>query len=164
MKKAIKWLDNYLEVSLGVALLSLMTVIIFIQVIARYLLHNSLSWSEELARYLFIWIIYLGISYGCKMMKHIKIDACMALFPKKMRPYVELIGIFIFFAFAVYVAVTGFNLTMKQIPLNRKSPAMSLPMQYVYAAPAVGMFLSAIRLAQALFAHVRTLKKAGQQM
>ena len=158
MKKAIKWLDDYLEVSLGVVLMSLMTLIIFIQVIARYVLRSSLSWSEELARYLFIWIIYLGISYGCKLMKHIKIDACMSLFPKKARPYVELIGILIFLAFAVYVAVTGFNLTMKQIPLNRKSPAMGLPMQYVYAAPAAGMALSAIRLVQAVFGQIKKIR------
>lgn len=157
MKKAIKWLDDYLEVSIGVVLMSLMTIIIFIQVIARYVLHNSLSWSEELARYLFIWIIYLGISYGCKVMKHIKIDACMALFPRKARPYVELIGILIFLAFAVYIAVTGFDLTMKQIPLNRNSPAMGLPMQYVYAAPAVGMALSAVRLAQAVSAQIKKI-------
>lgn len=41
MKKAIKWLDDYLEVSLGVVLMSLMTLIIFIQVIARYVLRSS---------------------------------------------------------------------------------------------------------------------------
>lgn len=158
MKKAIKWLDDYLEVSIGVAMMSFMTVIIFIQVIARYLLRNSLSWSEELARYLFIWIIYLGISYGCKLMKHIKIDACMALFPRKFRPYVELVGILIFLAFALYVAVTGFDLTMKQIPLGRRSPAMGLPMQYVYAAPAVGMALSSIRLVQAVMIQVKKLR------
>ena len=40
MRKAIKWLDDYLEVSIGVVLMSLMTIIIFIQVIARYVLHN----------------------------------------------------------------------------------------------------------------------------
>lgn len=158
MRKVIKWLDEYLEVSLGVLLMSLMTIIIFVQVIARYVLRNSLSWSEELARYLFIWIIYLGISYGCKLMKHIKIDACMSLFPKKARKYIELTGILIFLLFAIYVAVTGFDLTMKQIPLNRKSPAMGLPMQYIYAAPAAGMALSAVRLIQAMVNQVKNIR------
>ena len=70
----------------------------------------------------------------------------------------ELAGILIFLAFAVYVAVTGFDLTMKQIPLNRKSPAMGLPMQYVYAAPAAGMALSAIRLVQAVIGQVKKIR------
>ena len=93
MKKLIHWLDEYLEISLCVALMSVMTVVIFVQVVMRYVFHNSLTWSEEFARYCFIWLIYLGISYGCKIMKHIKIDAALKLFPEKMRPYVVNSGI-----------------------------------------------------------------------
>ena len=92
MKKLIHWLDEYLEISLCVALMSVMTVVIFVQVVMRYVFHNSLTWSEEFARYCFIWLIYLGISYGCKIMKHIKIDAALKLFPEKMRPYVVIFG------------------------------------------------------------------------
>lgn len=62
MKKLIHWLDEYLEISLCVALMSVMTVVIFVQVVMRYVFHNSLTWSEEFARYCFIWLIYLGIS------------------------------------------------------------------------------------------------------
>lgn len=48
MKKALKWLNEYLEITLCVILMSAMTLIIFIQVIMRYIFSNSLSWSEEL--------------------------------------------------------------------------------------------------------------------
>ena len=51
----LKWLDENLEEFLMVALLIAMTVIMGIQVFARYALGASLSWSEELTRYLFIW-------------------------------------------------------------------------------------------------------------
>ena len=54
----LKKIDEHLEDILLVTLLSLMSLIIFVQVIMRYLMRNSLSWSEELARYLFIWSIY----------------------------------------------------------------------------------------------------------
>lgn len=54
MKKLIHWLDEYLEISLCVALMSVMTVVIFVQVVMRYVFHNSLTWSEEFARYCFI--------------------------------------------------------------------------------------------------------------
>ena len=77
--KVLKWLDANLEKYLCVVLMSVMTLIIFIQVVARYVFQNSLSWSEELARYIFIWLVYLGISYGCQMRKHIKIDAALQL-------------------------------------------------------------------------------------
>ena len=53
----LKWLDENLEEFLMVALLIAMTVIMGIQVFARYALGASLSWSEELTRYLFIWSV-----------------------------------------------------------------------------------------------------------
>lgn len=158
MKKVLKWLDDYLEISICVVLMSLMTLLIFIQVIMRYVFSASLSWSEELARYLFIWLIYLGISYGCKIMKHIKIDAALMLFPKKIRPVIMIVGDVIFFAFAIYITVTGFQLCGMQIQLTKTSPAMQLPLQYVYAAPMVGMALSAIREVQTILYRVKMLK------
>ena len=55
MKKALQWLDENLEEVLLVIALAAMAVIMGIQVIARYIFGASLSWSEELTRYIFIW-------------------------------------------------------------------------------------------------------------
>ena len=52
--RVIKWLDNYLEEALLVIMLLFMMVIMGIQVTARYVFSYSLSWSEEITRYLFI--------------------------------------------------------------------------------------------------------------
>ena len=56
----LKWLDENLEEFLMVALLIAMTVIMGIQVFARYALGASLSWSEELTRYLFILLVFMN--------------------------------------------------------------------------------------------------------
>ena len=40
----------------------------------RYFFGNAIKWSEELARYIFLWQIWLGASYGVKKSKHIRID------------------------------------------------------------------------------------------
>ena len=110
MKKILKFLNDYLEETICIILMSVMTIIIFIQVIMRYVMHNSLSWSEELARYCFIWLIYIGVAYGCKLMKHIKIDAALKLFPEKVRPYITIVGELLVLAFAAYIVVTGVEL------------------------------------------------------
>lgn len=161
MKRIIHWLDEYLEISICVALMSIMTILIFVQVIMRKVFSNSLSWSEELARYIFIWLIYLGISYGSKIMKHLKIDAGLSLFPQKVRPYIVIVGDILFLVFAIYVMITGWNLCLMQIKLGKTSPALKLPLQYVYAAPMVGFGLAAIRQVQTIIYRSKNLKQGG---
>jgi len=155
----LKWLDESLEKTICIILISAMTLLVFIQVIMRYIFQNSLSWSEELARYLFIWLIYIGISYGCKIMKHIKIDAGLKLFPVKARPYVVLLGDILVLGFAVYVVITGYQLVMLQVQMNKVSPALQLPLQYVNAAPMAGFALAAVRQVQAIVYRLNKLKK-----
>ena len=83
MKKLLHGIDEYLEEVLLVILLACMAVIMGIQVFCRYVLSMSLSWSEELTRYLFIWAGFLSISYCTKRCISIKIEQFVALFPKR---------------------------------------------------------------------------------
>lgn len=157
--KVLKWLDANLEKYCCVVLMSVMTLIIFIQVVARYVFQNSLSWSEELARYIFIWLVYLGISYGCQMRKHIKIDAALGLFPKNLRKYIVIVGDLFFLAFAVYVAYTGFGYSIKQ---TRVSSAMGIPFKYVYISTFVGFSLAVIRQIQTIIYRIRCIKNGEE--
>ena len=131
--KVLKFLDENLEKMLCVIFLALMSIIIVLQVFFRYVLNNSLSWSEELARYLFIWMIYVGISYGVKMHKHICVDAVYTFMPKSIKRGYAIVAV-------------GMQISSGQV-----SPAMGLPMQYVYAAPVVGMVLTVVRLVQKIY-------------
>ena len=74
MKKVIHWLDEYFEEFLMVLFLAAMTIIMGIQVFSRYILGISLSWSEEITRYLFIWSAFLSVSLCTKKCISIKID------------------------------------------------------------------------------------------
>ena len=68
MKKILHWLDENLEEFLLVFFLIAMTLIMGIQVFCRYVLGQSLSWSEEITRYLFIWSGFLSVSYCSEKM------------------------------------------------------------------------------------------------
>ena len=63
MKKVFVWLNDSLAEFLMVASLILMTLIMGIQVFSRYVLGASLSWSEELTRYIFVWAGFLSVSF-----------------------------------------------------------------------------------------------------
>lgn len=160
--KILSWLDEKFEISIAVFLMSLMTILIFVQVVMRKVFSNSLSWSEELARYLFIWLIYLGISYGAKIRKHIKIDAGLKLFPKKMRPYIVIVGDIFFFLFAIYIIYTGYKYVSMQAAYNKMSPALGIPYKFVYAAPMVGFLLTSIRQIQTIVYRVKSFKSGEE--
>lgn len=162
MKKVLKWLDDNIEVVLCVILMSAMTLIIFVQVVFRYVFNNSLSWSEELARYVFIWLIYIGISYGCKLRKHIKIDAALYLFPKKARPLVVMLGDVLFIGFAVYITITGFGYAMDQRVYHMHSAALKIPFEYIYMSTVVGFGLATFREIQTIIYRIKCLKNGEE--
>ncbi len=159
MKNILNWLDNNLEEYLCVLLMSVSTIIIFIQVIMRYIFHSSLTWSEEFARYCFIWLIFIANSYACKRRAHIKIEAALKLFPQKVRPYVVIIGELFTIILAVYIFKTGISLVQFQITYNKISPALGVPMWAVYMALVVGFGLMLIREIQTVWLRIRELGK-----
>lgn len=61
--KTIKWLDRNFEILLMVCALLVIVFVMGAQVVARKLLGASIEWSEELGRYLFVWMGFLSISY-----------------------------------------------------------------------------------------------------
>ena len=153
--KALRFLDENIEKMLCVIALALMSAVIVAQVFCRYVLNSSLSWSEELARYLFIWMIYIGISYGVKLDKHICVDAVYTFAPKGIKRYYAIVGYLLFLLFAVAMVCYGGLVVGMQISSGQVSPAMGVPMQYVYAAPVVGFVLTAIRLVQKVIEAIR---------
>ncbi len=157
--KLLKLLDEYLEMSICVVLISAISIILGLQVFMRYVMQNSLSWSEELSRYLFVWLIYIGISYGAKIMRHIKIDASLYMFPKKWRSYVVIVGDFLFFVFCLIVVTYSVFLVQRQIMLSQTSPAIGMPMWILYAAPGVGFTLTALRQIQTIIYRFNLIKK-----
>ena len=82
MKKTLHWLDENLEEFLLVVMLAAMTLIMGIQIFSRYALGQSLSWSEEVTRFLFIWSGFLSVSYCSKKCLSIKIEQFVAAFPR----------------------------------------------------------------------------------
>lgn len=154
----MKYLNDHLEEFFIIPLMFLMSILIFVQVVMRYAFDNSLVWSEELARYMFVWLVYFAVSYTARREKHIRIDAAINLYPKKLRPYVELFSEIIVLAFSVFIAVTAITVYQKITWSGQMSPAMRIPMQFVYAAPLVGFFLTAIRQLQCICRRIKAIK------
>ena len=148
--QAIQWLDANLETVMVVILLLGMSFLVGIQVIMRYVFHNSLAWSEELARYMFIWMVYVGISYGVKRNKHISIDVVHNLLPARAAALLSIVADLIFLGFAVLVVMHGSEIVSRVLLSTQNSPALEIPMWMVYSAVPLGFGIVCLRLVQSL--------------
>ncbi|MDC3412191.1 TRAP transporter small permease [Aquibacillus sp. 3ASR75-11] len=153
--KIIKWLDQHLEEALLVLFSTIMVTVIFLQVVMRTL-DNSLSWSEELARYSFIWLVYIGISYGVKKQRHIKVDVALLLLKEKGRILLTIVANLLFIGFSIFVIYYGYSIATQLLSFGQKSPALQIPMGLVYMATPIGMGLTVIRLVQNLILLIKS--------
>ena len=101
-----KFIDNF-EEYFCVWSLAFMTILVFIQVVMRYVFRNSLSWSEELARYIFLWLSWIGASYAVKERSHFRVEMFADIFKGKARKIFELFVLLTWFAFCVFLAYQG---------------------------------------------------------
>lgn len=148
MKKLLHGLDEYLEEVLLVILLAGMAVIMGIQVFCRYVLSMSLSWSEELTRYLFIWAGFLSISYCTKRCISIKIEQFVALFPKRGKALFKVINHTVELVLFFYLLPFSWRYLYSAIATGQTSPALGIPMYLVQSAPLAGLLLAAVRILQ----------------
>lgn len=90
--KVLKWLDNNLEQAILLILLCGMTIVMGGQIIARYAFSASLSWSEEITRYMFIISGFISASYCIKHGLSVKIDQLVGMLPGKGVHYMRLVS------------------------------------------------------------------------
>jgi TRAP-type C4-dicarboxylate transport system permease small subunit len=126
--------------------LAFMTLLVFVQVVMRYVFQNSLSWSEELARYIFLWLSWIGASYAVKERSHFRVEMFANKLTGASRKYFELFVLLAWFGFCVFLAYQGSTVTRHLLTRGQLSAAMEIPMAYAYASVPVGSALMALRL------------------
>lgn len=139
LKKIIAVLD-WMQILLFGGLVSLS----FVSVFSRYVLNFSLTWAEELTRYMFVWLVYLGASLCIRRRKHIVMDIVIASMKPGMKRIFSVINNIIMLAFVLVLAQQGFR--MMPILSTQASTALQLPMSFVYAAVPVSAILMALYL------------------
>lgn len=154
----IKWLDENFEEFILMVLLVLMTTVMGIQVVMRYIFNASLSWSEEITRYFFIWSSFISISYCIKRGTSIKIDQFIVLTPKPVQKIIRLIGKVILIFFFAFLFRYSINVVQAAMASGQKSPALGIPMYFIQSATVVGFFLSVVRLLQSFYESVKPPK------
>lgn len=151
MKESPKSMIPSVEMVIASVSLVMMTGITAVQVFNRYVLQNSLDWSEELARYLFIWAVYIGCSYATQMDRHLEVTVLRTVFNGKFaRPITILASIFTL-AFCIFATVLGVKFIIFLASTGQKTPALEINAYWVYLCMPVGLGFMGLRTLERLW-------------
>jgi len=126
-------------------------IITFTNVITRYVFHIGVGWSEELVRFIMIWITFIGMGIAIRTNEHVSIDFFYNLLDVKKRKYASHISYFIATFFCAFLFVSGFILTMKVFRLGQISAGLQIRMGFIYLILPISTFISMIRYAVLVF-------------
>jgi len=141
-------------------LMSLLVVIVFANVIARYYLSASLAWSEEVARFMLIWLVFLGAVLAYVNDEHLGLDIVVRLFPRRIRYGLAVVADLLVML-AIYLLIHGGAVLMRD-SWEWGSPATDTPYGYVYTVvPACGILLFLQTIGK-MFGHIQAMLRTEE--
>lgn len=138
----MRWL-KYFEEGAITFLMAAMTLLTFMQVIARYVFNYSFVWVLEATGIMFAWLIFVGMSYGVRVGAHIGVDAAVKLLGAAAARVVGAIAALLCIAYALIVAYGSYQyvykiytvgILMQDIPIQTWIPRVILPIGFLLLA------------------------------
>lgn len=121
-----------------------MVIVVFLQVIFRFVLDQPLAWTEELSRYLLVWITFLGAGYAMSVKAHPSVE----LLYEKANSYVKKFMMVLSTAVTVFFfwQITTNSLEFIGRSMMQTSPALQIPMGYIYFVIPIASLLFILNL------------------
>ena len=130
-QKSLRLLNKSTE-AFTMSLMFAMVLLVFFQVISRALFDSSFSWTTELARYMMIWVVFLGGGIAFQHAAHISIEALAEKLSNVWKKVVQAFVAIACIAFFIILIVTGIEFSSAS--MTQTSPALQIPMGLVYLA------------------------------
>lgn len=139
-----RFIDRLENVAM-VAFMAIATSVTTFQVVYRYGFNNSLSWAEEVVIYSIVCMSFVGASMGVRHGVHISVDVLNAFVPPAFNRWLHIMAAVLGIAFAIALAYFGFRLFGSTLKRNMLSPALRIPMAWVYLPIGLSGVLLVIR-------------------
>jgi TRAP-type C4-dicarboxylate transport system permease small subunit len=121
-------------------LLLLMMVALCADVFPRYVIGSTFTWYDEIARLLFVWIVFLGAAVGVRRTAHFRLHLLVDRFPPGLRRAADVFGVLVLMGFGLVLIQQGWKLV--ELGQFQRTPVMGLSKQYVYlSVPAGGALI-----------------------
>jgi TRAP-type C4-dicarboxylate transport system permease small subunit len=158
--KIFNKLQQWINVFTGL-MLAFICVLVFVQVIMRYCFGRSLAWSEELARYLFIWVIYFGLNLAIRDEMETKVEIIDQFAGEKGRIVLAILRYLI--TLVVLAACFVSSLQLVKVGMKTLTSTLRIPAWIPYITFVVGFPMSFIEVCRRIYIYVGTLKAPAEK-
>lgn len=158
--KVYRHLDKYAEIYLSAILLLFFSALTIIQVVMRYFFNESLTWSEELARYAFVWFVYTSATYAVRYQRHVKFSFLVNIFDRissVLSKGLQIVALLFWISFLIFLDYFSVKLVINQYHTGQLSPANQIPIYLVYIGLPLGAFLMTFRVVQHIVRETKEL-------
>lgn len=149
MAKLLKVLNGALTAIISVFIIA-MVALVFLNVVLRYGFHSGITESEELSRYIFVWVVFLGAVVAFRDKSHLNVDIVIGALPAIVQKVLYVIINII--VIGVLAIVINGGVKMLEINKNSYGPATGIPLSVLFFA---GMLASAIMIIMAVVQTIR---------
>ena len=146
--------ENYPENWIAFVLFWALAFIVFLQFFTRYILNDSLAWTEEIARYGLMWLAFIGGAVVTRKKTHIAVELLGNLMkPSPLRTALFALVDLVTLGFLALLA--WFSISITERMHSQTMTVFDLPMSYVYGGVAFGCFLMLFRQIITVWTHAR---------
>ncbi|MBB4827052.1 C4-dicarboxylate transporter DctQ subunit [Sporosarcina luteola] len=144
-----------------IVIMIVMALVTFGQVVLRYVFKSPTIWSEELTRYLFVWLVLLTSAVAVRTNRHIKIDFLIKSLKPKLKLVLELITSALIIIFLVILLREGISIV--QGTVDAKSASLKISMALPYLAIPTGAVLMIIFFLELTLRNIRSYLMEGKE-
>lgn len=120
------------------------SVLVFLEVLFRYVLDQPLDWSEEMSTFAFAWMCLLGASVGLRYDEHPRLDIFFSRFPRTVQKVARIIINFAIIFMLVVLLIYGYKLTVMM--RMQRTAALGYSISFVYAVLPVSAFIMLVHM------------------
>ena len=139
--------QNFEEVTCA-TLLSIIIVLLGIQVFLRFLFNSGIEWAEEIIRYCFVWMNYVGVALGAKKLGHIRITAFFSSFSQGGQKVILAVADVLWVIFNIMIVYISWEMIIIMLRFKTMSPILQINIAWVYLIIPLGFALTTIRILQ----------------
>ena len=158
MKKFFAVYDKAEEYALVASIIVTVSVIFF-QVFMRVLFQRLIPWSEEFARFIFVWRVWLGVSLVTRRKGHLSINLLYNRVKGIPAVILQSLAKLVTMLFCVFIVITGWEVMMNMFSTGQTSPVLMLPLWILYLCIPFSFFITLLRNVSGTVDDFKTMRK-----